>query len=342
MLLAYGKLASRLELIRRYLNANDEGQLSTDQRRFAYIATISSLYASFEMYAEEVAFDFSRLLLSDPGSVSSEQIDSLRRRYVQNSASLLAKGLGTGRYSDITELDVASSLSSCLDEGGPYNLRLEIISMHNANLRWESFAELYRWAAPELSKEIQTSDAVRSWGLKLGSAGAKVIPEMLVRELDDLVVRRNDVAHRAIPDEIISSERLLAKVEFVDAISLGLLASLCGKLVRAAVAKEETSTLGTPNEYLKRRRVVIVPAISEPISEGDTVWSSSANIMRWGSVQEIQIDGVRVAHADAGSEVGLLLDFAAPKGAGINLWRNPSTDLFPPPDGVFGDWGPLP
>ncbi|SBS79347.1 conserved hypothetical protein [uncultured Mycobacterium sp.] len=342
MLLAYGKLSSRLDLIRRYLQANDEERQSTDQRRFAYIASISALYASFEMYAEESAFDFGRLLLSDPTNVAREHIDNLRRRYVQNSSSLLSKGLGTGRYSDITELDVATSLSSCLEDVGSYDLRLEIISLHNSNLRWDAFADLYRWAAPELSKEIQTSDAVRSWGTKTGVANTRVLPEVLVQELDDLVVRRNDVAHRAIPDEIISSERLLAKVNFIEAISLGLLASLSVKLIKLAVADGEGLSLGTPGEYLQQRRVVIIPSLLSPVSEGDSVWSASANIMRWGTVREIQVNDVRVAQADAGSEAGLLLDFAAPKGAAIRLWQNPSIDLFPPPDAVFGDWGPLP
>jgi hypothetical protein len=163
----------------------------------------------------------------------------------------------------------------------------------------------------------------------------------LKSELDDLVERRNEVAHRAIPDEILSYERLLAKVSYVEAIALGLVASLAGILMKASIKNNECALLGTPTEYFRKNRVVIFDSLESSISEGDSILAPAALRTRWGRVLEIQLADKRVAQAHAGDEAGLLLDFAVGRGAALHLWNNPDADLTFRPDGIFGSQGPL-
>ncbi|MEV3924402.1 HEPN domain-containing protein [Actinomadura coerulea] len=338
----YSELAADLERIRRFLKGLSEEQQTFDQRRFAYIGCISALYASFENFAERVALRFSEMLLADPVNLTDEQLSNLRRRYVKNASTLLSQSLGVGRYREVTELDVAKSLASCLDESSTsFDLRLELIALHNSNLRWESLCELFVWAVQDLQDRIRRSDAVESWAALTNSTSGSALLGILRSELADLVERRNEVAHRAIPDEIQSHERLLAKVDFIEALALGLVASLAGLLVDVSVRNGESVSLGIPTEYYRNKRVVVIPSIGSPVAEGDFVLISGNKSTRWGRILEIQLDDARVPHAAAGKEVGLQLDFEVRKGADLRLWRTPSPDIVSRPEKLFGSHGPL-
>jgi hypothetical protein len=335
----YDALAADLDLIRRYLDTVSGTRQTTDQRRFAYIASISALYASFETFAEQLAFRFGQLMLSDPDCLSAQQLDSLRSRYVQNASALLGKNLGVGRYKEIDELDIAKSLASCLDDSHPYDVRLEVIALHHSNLRWDAMADLFRWAVPDLPSRIQHADAIRSWQMKSG-LGVAVLPmELLARELADLVERRNEVSHRAIPDEIVSPEQLRAKIDFIEAMSLGLVASLSCLVLEASRGRNESETLGVPAEYFQRGRIVVLSALGAPVEVGDIVWASNGRIARWGRLLELQLDGHSVLRVDSGIETGLKLDFAVPRGSALHVWRTPDADFVDPPAGIFGDRG---
>ncbi|MCE7008275.1 hypothetical protein LWC34_36490 [Kibdelosporangium philippinense] len=341
MMLQYNELSFDLERIRRFLVSSSEERQTSDQRRFAYIGCISALYASFENFAERVAFRFSQMLLADAANLSAEQMSSLRRRYVRNASALLGQSLGVGRYSEVTELDVAKSLSSCLDDStSSFDLRLELVALHGSNLRWDALAELFLWAIPDVQSKIRRSDAVKTWMSSINETDS-ALTAVLKNELDDLVERRNEVAHRAIPDEILSYERLLAKVDYVRAISLGLVASLAGLVVEASIKNGQSVSLGVPKEYYKKNRIVVFSALESLVSEGDFILAPAGNSTRWGRVLEIQVSDQRVEQAPAGVEVGLLLDFAVRKKLGLHLWRTPNSDLTSPPDGIFGSWGAL-
>lgn len=341
-MLQYNELASDLERVRRFLANSSEERQTPDQRRFAYIACISALYSSFENFAERVAFRFCQMLLAEPANCSAEQMLNLRRRYVRNASALLGQSLGVGRYRGVTELEVAKSLASCLDESTrSIDLRLELVALHNSNLRWESLAELFQWAVPDLLSKIRHSDSVERWMSLTVDVSESTLMVVLKNELDDLVERRNEVAHRAIPDEILSYEHLLAKVSYIEAISLGLVASLAGPLLKASIKNGESVPLGVPTEYYRKNRIVVIPSLESSVSAGDSILAPGVNSTRWGRVLEIQVADERVAQAPAGAEAGLLLDFAVPKRVNLHLWQTPNSDLAFPPDGIFGSRGPF-
>jgi hypothetical protein len=342
MLPQYAVLSADLVRIRRFLEAGSEKRQTVDQRRFAYIACISALYSSFERFAEQAAFQFSRSMLANPSGVSPEQLSSLRKRYVRNASTLLGQTLGTGRYQEVTELDVAKSLMSFLSHTEQVSdLRLELVALHNSNLRWDTLTELFRWAAADLPSNIVHSDAVKHWMSIKSDATDDTLMEVLKRELDDLVERRNEVAHRGIPDEILAYDRLRDKVDYIEAISLGLVASLARPILAAAIRNGESTPLGVPSAYYKKKRVVVMPSLLSAVSEGDSVLLPGVNSTRWGRVLEIQIDDQRVTRAEAGTAAGLLLDFAAWKGVSLHNWHTPNPDLSFPPTAIFGKWGPL-
>jgi hypothetical protein len=342
MMLQYSALAGDLERIRRFLASGPEQRQTLDQRRFAYIGCISALYSSFENFAERVAFRFVEMSLAQSSKVTPEQMSSLRRRYVRNASALLNQSLGVGRYREVTQFDVAKSLASCLDESASsFDLRLELISLHSSNLRLDALCELFGWAVADLQDKISRSDAVESWGARSENANTRALKEVVKNELDDLVERRNEVAHRAIPDDILSYDRLLAAVDFIEAISLGLVATLAVPLLEASIKDGETVSLGTPTEYFRKNRVAVIPSLESPVTVGDCILQPGAVSTRWGRVLEIQVNEEPVPTAPSGTEVGLLFDFKVRKRTQLFLWQTPDPELASLPDNIFGSRGPL-
>jgi RiboL-PSP-HEPN len=341
MMLEYSALAADLDRIRRFLESGSDEQ-TPDQRRFSYIGCISALYSSFENFVEREAFRFGEMLLTDSSNLSSEQMSIIRRRYVRNASALLGQTLGVGRYRNVSEFDVAKSLASFLDDSSSsFDLRLELMALHTSNLRWDSMCELFQWGAPDIPNMIRRSDAVDSWMSRTDNVTGRTLLEALKNELEDLVERRNEVAHRAIPDDILSNERLLAKVDFIEAISLGLVASLAVPLLEASIKGGETASLGVPAEYYRKNRVVIFAALESSVSEGDCILLPGKVAARWGRVLEVQLDDKRVPKANVGTEAGLRLDFEVRKKTNLLLWKSPDPDLAFPPNNLFGNHGPL-
>lgn len=340
MLAHYYELVAELERIRRYLRAISKERPSSDHRIFTYVACISALYAAFESYAERLAFRFTQIMLDSPDFLTEDELNKLRKRYAANASALLSQNLGSGRYQDVTQLDVAKSLASCLDESSAYDIRLEVLSLHSANLRWDTLASLFGWVIEDLRASVAKSDAVDKW-LALRQSSDKTAAESIDRILDDLIERRNEVAHRGIPAEILSPDSIIDIVEYIEVISLGIISCLGGRILDTSRAKGDSTSLGNPSKYYQNNRVVIIPSLPEKIAEGDVVWASNATTTRWGRVLEVQLDSVKVPHAQAGEEAGLNLDFAVPRNSNLYRWHTPADDLSPPPTKIFGNSGPL-
>lgn len=343
MIVEYNDLAVDLDRVRRFLESGSNASQTLDQRRFGYIACISALYSSFENFSERLVFRFSERLLTDPARLSADQMQTLRKSYVQNASSLLGKDLGSGRFEGISHLDVAKSLASCLDDTSPnFDLRLEVIGHHTSNIRWDTLCGLFRWAVPDLTERIRHSDAVREWMSVKGNINDSTLPTVLKSELDDLVERRNEVAHRAIPDEILSYDRLLDKVAYIRAISLGLVSSLAGLLLIPSSKDPSSTLLGKVKRLYKNNRVVLIESLQRPISIDDYVLVAGGDkaSTRWGRLLGLMVGADHVREAGAGEQVSIHLEFATRKNADLHIISESSSDLMAPPQGIFGKYGP--
>ena len=338
MISHYQELAADLVKISKYLESVSADHPSRVQRQFAYVASISTLYATFENFIERTAFRFAQIMLSSPDELDADELAKLKKRYVTNSSALLSQSLGTGRYQNMTELDVAQSLASCLDDSNSFDLRAEIVSLHNSNLRLDSLTALFSWAVKDLRGSIGKADAVRKWlGLAERPDGAAI--DTVESELRLLVERRNEIAHRGIPDEILAPERVIDFVKYVEVVCLGLIACLGGRILEASKRRGDSVTLGLPSEFFQNDRVVVIASVNAAVAIGDVVWASDSNRTRWGTVRGIQLQGDSVARASEGSEVGISLDFVMPKNTDLHRWDSPTEDLIPAPSAIFGDRG---
>lgn len=340
MLAHYRELQADLDRIRNYLGGVSSRRASREDRQFAYVASLSTLYATFEIYAERIAFRFAQLLLSTPQGVSPGEMEKLRKRYVANAAALLGQRLGSGRYGDVTELDVARSLASCLDDSEHYELREEILTHHGSNLRWDTLGSLFAWAVGDLRELVGKSDVVQKWTGDPDPVDSAAI-DLIDSELKLMVQRRNEIAHNGLPDEILSADRMIEVINYIEVISLGLIATLGHRILEPSLGNGQSVQLGLCTEYYRENRVVVIGQLTERVALGDIVWSTNGRKTRWGTVLGIQLDGESVPHASIGEEAGIEVDFQIPRNAYLNRWCAATEDLSPPPANLFGNRGPI-
>lgn len=341
MILEFVGFQISLNRIRSFLDSKAEDSLTTDEKVFGYIAAVSSTYSALENFAEELAFTFSKLSLGPPRVTTDESVARIRRQYVQNSATLLTRSLGTGRYEDVTELAVAESLASCLDDSERFELIADVLAYHSANLRLRTLLDLYTWGASTLGQDLGRSDALQAWAAAAGVASQKIYVE-IERELEDLVERRNAIAHRAIPDDILSFEQIRSKVDLVEALGTALVTGLADVYLRSAHSVGKLAQLGQADETYQGGSIVVISELISQVSVGDAVAAISvAAPARWGRVLELRIDETPVTTAAAGSEVGIRLDFECRPKAGLHTMLNAVDVLLPLPLRLFGDHGPL-
>lgn len=342
MIAPYLALSSALAPIRSFITASDEHAATTDDRVFAYIAWMVSLYAAFEQFAEQLAFEFaSAKYVNEP--TSGPISDDFQALYTRNSAALLQARLGEGRYEQLTYLDVAESLVSLLRLDSPPSLLGPTVAMHAANLRLDGVTGLFAWGLKESTSKLCAADAMREWGASTGfsTSNGNATDSAIRAELEDLVERRNEVSHRGSPQELLSGDLARAKVDFVDALARGLVALLAGQVLGDTIDRGALPALGRPTEEFQKGFVVVIDQTLHPVAVGAHIaarWPDGS--VRWGEVRSLQLTDNSVTEASAGMEVGLELDFNCRGRPDLYVCEPGINSLYPVPPTLFGSKGP--
>ncbi|TBW12639.1 hypothetical protein E0E50_03050 [Azotobacter chroococcum subsp. isscasi] len=295
-------------------------QLSTVRRQYDYAAFVVALYAAFERFIEALAVEYARTIAGFTPYKSLPP--ALIRKHLTKSAEILRKRLGEGRYAAVTELDVARNLFKCLSGDTGYELTGEAISAHDNNLRYAELVSLFsEIGVGDLGKLLPSSGAMRSWYDSEGQ-DAEVSDENLKviigTRLDNLVERRNDVAHRGgSADDVFGRQQMLSFLGFIRALSGSLFNSLAAEYLKlkakAAVGSERLEIVEGP--YSKGMVIVVSPPKMH-LYVGQPIYSIVASEVRWGRIAELQVDGASISSfEDSGSDktIGIKLDFVSGK-----------------------------
>jgi hypothetical protein len=239
---------------------------------------------------------------------------------------MLARGeIDQIRYPGVTPLQLVENLFQCLSGNSPYDLNHIAVAAHDRNIRYEELGSLLglvdvshdavRHAKPLIDWYF---DDQKMTGLPPTSMPATVIQQ----RLDNLVERRNDVAHRGgNPLDRLGVEEMRGLVDFV----LALARSIFVLFVSHYLRKRHVGVAGCARQTLvegpyKKQYIWVVEQplcrlhVSEPVFA-----LSSTFLARWGRVQNLQIGGVEHTSVEPGGvePVGVLLDFPAPKNAEV-------------------------
>ena len=302
------------------------------RRRLDYAAFIVSLYAAFEKLVEDLAWSHTELEVER--NRYSELVEKLREAHLKQSAELLTRRLGGGRYARIEPVDVIGNLHACLSDNDAYKLNREAIVHHDMNLRGSVVQNLFAILGIEnINTRARQAEPMLNWFSKTEGreiASGNMIPERVIdHKMEDLVSRRNQVAHSGgDPGESFSPAEMLTRLEFIEAYSKALFNVLAGAyLDKYYVKTGKAEALGDPvSGPFQKGSVVVVRKPACRICVGQAIFGKRGDLVdRWGEVTELQVDGVPVNSIEVDStvvEVGLRATFKLTKNTRLFVLEN--------------------
>lgn len=192
---------------------------NTDKKIFEYNAIIISLYGIIERYVERFVKEYLELL-SQVVPNYNELDDKLKDKHFELSIKLITiiSNRDSAKYQHITKEIVLKQLNSCVENTTDYKINADaFVLLSSGNLKHNKITELLLQINISLNNELQRNEKFVAF-LKEAGYGeqlALVNPETLYFKLNDLVERRNEIAHGADrTDNILNINELQTYIDF--------------------------------------------------------------------------------------------------------------------------------
>lgn len=300
--------------IQKYLNI---------RRRFDYAALVVALYASYEKFVEDIVAAYARVKARTKPYAELPQ--KLIEKHCRKSTEIVSRGtIGKGRYVGLTEFSVIDNLHQCMSNVPNYQLNDAAVVAHDSNLRYdETLTLVANLGIDDLCKKVRHTDSLVAWFGKTPSANGKMdaVPlETVLARLEDVVERRNQVAHRGGgPDDILGPEEMRDLVDFVEAICQGIYAVIARDYIeREYIDTKKATELSVIVGPIKKGTVVVIANPGIRTSKGQPViCTAGVSKVLYGRVTCVQVDGAPCDYVDDANiaEIGIEVDFKIPKSA---------------------------
>jgi hypothetical protein len=302
------------------------------RRRFDYAAFVVGLYASFETFVENLITAFVRL--ESKRVPYSALPKGLTEKHRVETAELLRRGrLGEGRYVGMSDLGVIRNLFECLNGTTPYTLNEFSIVAHDANLRASEIDRLFTAIdIKNICDQARRTDPIKDWYCAAHDLPTPpqygVESTVVVQRLNDIVERRNEVAHRGgNPENLLGGAEMNEALRFIEAFARSIFELVVGRYLQnhhvASTGRIELTLRGGDGPY-NNDTVIIVEKPTQRLFVGQPVFVilESAGA-RWGRIRSLRIDDVDVtevaANANVHTGVGVGLDFKFPRSTEAKL-----------------------
>lgn len=247
----------------------------------------------------------------------------LVNKHLNKSAELLGRGIDNSRFPGVTHLQLVENLFMCLSGNEIYNLNHPAITAHDRNLRYDELGSLFT-IVDLVHEDVRGADPLVEWYRNdqgLTEAPLNEVPKMVVQQrLDNLVERRNDIAHRGgNPDDRLGADEMRQLVDFVLALARSVfIVFVAGYLQKHHVGDANCAQLERTEGPFDGQTVwVVKPPLTRMYVSQPIFAMSNGFLARWGRVESLKIDDVDHAFVEPGGteDIGIKFDFAAPKTA---------------------------
>jgi hypothetical protein len=300
----------------------------TVRRQLDCAGFIVVLYAAFEKFVEDLVWSHTEI---QSAAVAYHDLsDRLRKKHLEQSASLLAKGyLGEGRYASLTPANAIANLHQCVSGGRPYKLNRHAVLYHESNLRPSIVNDIFSLTGVSAINElVRAAEPLVQWNLKVTAVLGPVPLSSIERRLEEIVELRNQTAHTGVGlGQVLGSAEMQEHIEFMRAYCRALYQVVVGAyLNRSYVDNPGASTALGPfikGPLRQHGGAVVVHKPTCRTYVGQPVIGKRDNrVDRWGTIQEIRVDDKPVSTIEAGNqatEVGLRVDFKVTKSTQLYL-----------------------
>lgn len=328
-------------------------QYLTLRRQYDYAAFVVALYASFERFSETLVAEYARQISS---FIPYSQLpEALTKKHLTQSAEMLSrKRLGEGRFSNITSIKVAESLFQCLSGASSYSLTTEAIVSHDTNLRFYDVGKLLADVGiSEFCQNLHNIDLVWNWfcNTELNDDGdqkdIKRDPEMIralktifETRLNDLVERRNEVAHRGgNADELLGQTEMLARVKLIRVLAEAMFEAAGSAYLRLRASdRSYASQVEIMEGPYKGGTVIVIRSPNVPISIGQSSFEIGPDGQaKWGSVVGLKVNDEPATAIDPElnqNSIGIELDFRCGRRPQVWITHAPDPTIWAPIDRI--------
>ena len=279
-----------------------------ESRKFDYVCAVVGLYGALERYVEEVAMAYCGHLVSITPNYS-DLPDKLRTNHFEDTISHLKKTRDSRYEGRLDSLQITRALESCLAGAVPYSFTVESMIYHSANFRPSVIDDYFnKFGVESISKRaVRTAAFVGS----IEETGDDIYPQRPEAALDlvnELVVRRNQVAHGDLSD-IIAPSGLVPFCDRLEAYVRGLHDVIDDSVVESLAAISGWDH-GSPVAVFNHN-IVCINSHGQLIRVGDILAIENVE-KNWyrATVESIEINGqpVQATPSGQGVKVGLKID----------------------------------
>ena len=294
-------------------------QYLTIRKRFDYAAFVVALYASFEKFTENIVIAYAKNIIAYTNY--KDLPSALVKKHLAKTADMLARGrLGEGRYVGVREIDLVKNLFDCLSGASPYILNDHAIVAHDLNLRYTEVNNLFSAVGIEkICDRTRKTDELIRWfcaANNLETPPTDGVPTSTIEQrLDDIVERRNQVAHRGgSPLDILGQAEMEETAGFIEALTRSMFSNIVAVHLRERYVNKQIATeLQFVEGPYKENFVIIVHNPCIRLYLGQPIFGLNHGVgAKWGRILEIQINDESAEYIEANSgndKIGLRVDF---------------------------------
>ncbi len=234
-LTAYSILEIDNEQIKDLLNNLKEHSnfFKTNRRIFEYKAAIISLYGLLEKYIEawikEYLESLCRLV---PNYKEIDEI--IKNKHFEFSLKLINTIINQERakYEGLEKEEVLEKLNNCIAIGTNYKINTEAFVLLSGNLKHEKIVELFKNININLNNELVKNETLnQEIGLSKDQIAHKE-KDVLYNKINDLVDRRNQIAHGSEILDILGISRLEPYIQFLEVYCQAIFEALFENLIK--------------------------------------------------------------------------------------------------------------
>lgn len=287
------------------------------KRSYDYSLIIITLYGIFESYVEKMICAYLDTLKVQISSYN-DLPEALRRSHIDLSTKLL--GASSAKHGEIKPAEIIANLHSCLNQSSAnYQLNVEAFRQHSSNFRKDTLREFFNQAGVDsIQNHIINDPALTSFiRTTMGDeeSEAAVPASKYFEKLEDLVERRNVVAHGSKVDDLLSFDYLDEYAQYIYLLMSPIYDGLLEAFYTMAIKANTIDMLGTPIAVYDNK-IVCINSSNFPIKVGHILIArNSEGKLKWSPIESIGVNGnfINEISPDQAIDIGMSVSFIAKK-----------------------------
>jgi len=246
------------------------------RRKFVYSSIIISLYGLVENFVEKFSFQYTESI--EDTIPSYESLDSKFKDNHFNLSIELVKKITNGKHSKFSSLNknnVLKKLNDCLVTKQPYKLNKEAFTINTGNLKHSKVCEiLSNLNIKNLEKRL-IEDGY--WDR-----------DITFNKLDDLVERRNEIAHGGNIENFLNSSEIEPYFDFVEKYLITIAKIMKKEIEQLGLKYKKSISILLENVKVYGSNILGIIGNNTNINEDTKILIEKNNTLTLGTIENIE------------------------------------------------------